>query len=151
MENNKGYIEFLTSESHKNQIDTWYKAYNIVYEKTQLYRDFLISLLDLLDSTYLGNDVLIEEDDIKKHFLWCFNEIVNNFEKEKIYFRRDGFYIEYLWTFFHQTFYLSESEDKLKRIREYLYNLFVFNYEKTKTDLEMLTEFYTILNQNLKK
>jgi len=151
MENNKGYIEFLTSESQKNQIDTWYKAYNIVYEKTQLYRDFLISLLDLLDSTYLGNDALIEEDDIKKHFLWCFNEIVSNFEKEKIYFRRDGFYIEYLWTFFHKTFYLSESEDKLKRIRQYLYNLFVFNYGKTKTDLEMLTEFYTILNQNLKK
>jgi len=151
MENNKGYIQFITTESHKEQIDTWYKAYNIGYEKTQLYRDFLISLLDLLESTYLGNDILIDEDDIKKHFLWCFNEIVDNFEKEKIYFRRDGFYIEYLWTFFHKTFYLSESEDKIKRIRQYLYNLFIFSYDKTQTDLEMLTEFYTILNQNLKK
>jgi hypothetical protein len=144
---NKGYIEFLSSESHKNQIDTWYKSYNIVYEKAQLCRDFLISLLDLLESTYLGKDVMMDDADIKNHFLWCFNEVVSNFEKEKIYFRKDGFYVDYLWTFFYQTFY----EDKLKRIRLYLYNLFVFNYDKTKTDLEMLTEFYTILNQNLKK
>jgi hypothetical protein len=151
MENNKGYIEFLKSESHKNQIDTWYKSYNIVYEKTQLYRDFFISLLDLIDSTYLGKDVLKENDDIKKHFLWCFNEIVSNFEKEKIYFKRDGMYVDYLWIFFYQTFYLNENEDKIKRIRAYLYNIFIFNYTKTKTDLEMLTEFYTILNQNLKR
>ncbi len=151
MEDSKGYIEFLTSESHKNQVDIWYKTHSIVYEKTLLYRDFLISLLDLLDSTYLGKDVMVEEDDIKNHFLWCFNEIINKFEKEKIYFRRDGFYVEYLWAFFRQTFYLNDNEDKLKRIRIYLYNLFIFNYTKTKTDLEMLTEFYTILNQNLKK
>lgn len=151
MENSKGYIEFLTSESHKDQVDTWYKSHGIGYEKMLLYRDFLISLLDLLDSTYLGKDVMVDEEDIKSHFLWCFNEIISNFEKEKIYFKRDGFYIEYLWTFFRQTFYLNDNDDKLKRIRIYLYNLFVFDYDKTKTDLEMLTEFYTILNQNLKK
>ena len=140
MEDNKGYIEFLKSENHKNQVDTWYKAYNIVYEKTQLYRDFLISLLDLIDETYLGKDVLTDSEDIKKHFLWCFNEIVNNFEKEKIYFKRDGLYVDYLWVFFYETFYLNENEDRIKRIRTYLYNIFTFNYTKTKTDLEMLTE-----------
>ena len=151
MENNKSYIQFMTSESQKNQIDTWYRAYNIVYEKTQLYRDFLISLLDLIDSTYLGKDILQEEQDIKKHFLWCFNEIVSNFEKENIIFKKNPLYIDYFWTFFYQTFYLNDNEDKIKRIREYLSNIFVFNYTKTNTDLEMLTEFYKIFDQNLKK
>ena len=94
---------------------------------------------------------MVGEEDTKNHFLWCINEIVSNFEEEKIYFRRDGFYVEYLWAFFRETFYLNDNEDKLKRIRTYLYNLFIFDYNKTKTDLEMLTEFYTILNQNLKK
>jgi len=151
MENNGEHIQFVTSESHNDQIDTWYRAYNIVYEKTQLYRDFLISLLDLLDSTYLGKDILHEEEDIKKHFLWCFNEIISNFEKEKIYFKKKSLYIEYFWTFFYQTFYLNDNEDKIKRIRDYLSNIFIFNYTKTNTDLEMLTEFYKILDQNLKK
>lgn len=151
MENNKSYIQFMTSESQKNQIDTWYRAYNIVYEKTQLYRDFLISLLDLIDSTYLGKDILQEEQDIKKHFLWCFNEILSNFEKEKIIFKKNALYIDYFWTFFYQTFYLNDNEDKIKRIREYLSNIFIFNYTKTNTDLEMLTEFYKIFDQNLKK
>lgn len=151
MENEKSYIQFVTSESQKNQIDTWYRAYNIVYEKTQLYRDFLISLLDLIDSTYLGGDILLEEEDMKKHFLWCFNEIISNFEKEKINFKRDSLYVDYFWTFFHKTFYLNDNENKIKRVREYLSNIFVFNYNKTNTDLELLTEFYKILDQNLKK
>lgn len=151
MESNKGYIEFITSESHKNEIDTWYRTYNIVYEKTQLFRDFIIPLLDLLDSTYLGEEFMKDEDDKKNHFLWCLNEIVSNFEKEKIFFKKDGLHIDYLWTFFLKTFYQSNDDDKLKRIRTYLSNVFVFNYNKTKTDLELLTEFYIILNQNLKK
>jgi len=29
MKNKDGYIEFLTSESYKNQAEIWYKAYNI--------------------------------------------------------------------------------------------------------------------------
>lgn len=151
MENNESYIQFVTSESQKNQIETWYRAYNIVHEKTQLYRDFLISLLDLINSTYLGKDILIEEDDIKNHFLWCFNEIISSFEKEKIYFKRDTIYVDYFWTFFYRTFYLNDNEDKIMRIREYLSKIFVFNYNKNNTDLELLTEFYKILDQNLKK
>jgi len=33
MENTEGYIEFVTSESNKNQLDIWYKAYNITLKK----------------------------------------------------------------------------------------------------------------------
>jgi len=151
MENNKGYIEFITSESHKNEIDAWYRSYNIVYEKTQLFRDFIIPLLDLLESTYLGDEYITDESDKKNHFLWCINKIISNFEKEKIYFKKEGIHVDYLWTFFQNTFYQNDNPDKLKRVREYLSNVFVFNYSKTKTDLELLTEFYIILNQNLKK
>ena len=57
MENKEGYLEFVHSESYKNQIDVWYRAYNISREKTELFYDFLMSLYNLLQETYLGPEV----------------------------------------------------------------------------------------------
>ena len=90
MENREGYIEFLTSESNKNQIDIWYKAYNITLEKTELYYDFLIGLLDIIENTYLGADVLNTQENIKNHFDWCFQKVITNFTKEGIEFKERG-------------------------------------------------------------
>jgi len=68
MENKEGYLEFVSSESYKNQIDIWYRAYNISREKTELFYDFLVSLYDLVEETYLGMDVVVSEEDQKNHF-----------------------------------------------------------------------------------
>ena len=65
MENRESYLEFISSENYKHQIDIWYKAYNISREKIELFHDFLISLYNLVDETYLGSDVVgLEEDQI---------------------------------------------------------------------------------------
>jgi len=151
MENREGYIEFLTSESNKNQIDIWYKAYNITLEKTELYYDFLIGLLDLNETTYLGGDVLNTQENIKNHFDWCFQKIITNFTKEGIEFKERGPHYEYLWLFFYEAFYINDLEGNINRIREYFYKLFTFNYKKTRSELDMLTELYKLLDQNLKK
>jgi hypothetical protein len=151
MENTEGYIEFVTSESNKNQLYIWYKAYNITLEKTELYYDFLISLLDIIEETYLGNDVLLSQQDIQNHFTWCFDKLITNFQKENIIFKERGPHYEYLWLFFYEAFYITDSEGGIIRIREYFYKLFNFNYRKTRSELDMLTEFYKMLDQNLKK
>ena len=65
MENKEGYLEFVHSESYKNQIDVWYRAYNISREKTELFYDFLMSLYNLLQETYLGPEVFELEEDQK--------------------------------------------------------------------------------------
>jgi hypothetical protein len=72
MENRESYLEFIGSENYKQQIDVWYRAYNISREKTELFYDFLISLYNLIEETYLGSDVVITTDDQMKHFT-CFN------------------------------------------------------------------------------
>ena len=86
MENKESYLEFVSSESYKHQIDIWYKAYNISREKTDLFYDFVTSLYELIDETFLGADVLQSEDDQRNHFTWCWNATIENFNKEKIYF-----------------------------------------------------------------
>jgi len=64
MGNKEGYLEFIFSENYKNQLDVWYRAYNISREKIELFQDFLISLYELVDETYLGPDVFESTEEL---------------------------------------------------------------------------------------
>ena len=152
MENNKeGYLEFISSESYKHQIDIWYRAYNISREKTELFYDFLLSLHELIDSTYLGEDVLSSEYDQQGHFRWCWEKTIENFSKERIYFKEIGSHYEYFWNFYLEAYYYNKIDNHPIRIGEYLNKLFDFEHKKSRSELDMLTEIYKLLDQNLKK
>jgi hypothetical protein len=151
MENKEGYIEFITSESYKHQIDIWHKAYNINREKIELFYDFIMSLYELVDETYLGSDVIKNEEEQKSHFTWCWDKIVGDFSKENISFKERGPHFEYFWNFFLDAFYMKDlSGDKI-RIPEYIEKLFNFKHRKSRSELEILSELYKLLNLNLKK
>ena len=151
MENKESYLEFVSSESYKQQIDIWHKAYNISREKTNLFYDFLVSLFDLIEETYLGVDVLQMEEDQKNHFIWCWDKTIENFKKEKIFFKERGNHYEYLWNFFLEAYYYTKIEGVTIRISEYFYKLFSFEHRKSRSELDMLTEIYKMFEQNLKK
>jgi hypothetical protein len=151
MENRESYLEFVSSENYKHQIDIWYKAYNISREKIELFHDFLISLYNLVEDTYLGSDVVELEEDQRNHFTWCWDKTLENFKKEKILFKERGAYYEYFWNFFLEAYYFQKLEDKTVRINEYFTKLFNFKYRKTRSELDMLTEIYKLFDQNLKK
>ncbi len=151
MENKEGYLEFIFSESYKNQIDVWYRAYNISREKTELFHDFLISLHELIESTYLGPDVIETEQDQIGHFNWCWNKIIDNFSKERIFFKETGSHKDYFSNFYIEAFYIPNTHDGNLKILEYLNKLFDFKHKKSRSELDMLTEVYKMLDQNLKK
>jgi hypothetical protein len=151
MENKEGYLEFVSSESYKHQLDVWYKTYNISLEKTQLFFDFASTLQQIIDSTFLGVDVIYTETDQKNHFTWCWDKLLDNFAKEKILFKERGTCYHYFWNFYLEAFYFPKMEDKTVRIDEYFYKLFSFTHRKTRSELDMLTEVYKMLEQNLKK
>ena len=119
MENKESYLGFISSESYKHQIEVWYKAYNISREKIELFHDFLISLYDLISDTYLGTDVIISEEDQRNHFTWCWDKTIENFNKEKIFFKDRGNFFEYFWNFFLEAYYYQHIENKTVRITEY--------------------------------
>lgn len=151
MENREGYLEFISSESYKHQLDIWYRAYNISREKTELFRDFIISLHNIVDETFLGEDVIFLKEDQKNHFTWCWNKVVNNFTKEKIFFKENGDHFEYFWNFFLEAYYYNKIEKNIIKIFEYFDTLFDFKHRKSRSELDMLTEIYKLLDQNLKK
>lgn len=149
MRKDEGYLEFIASENFRNQVEVWYKAYNIIHEKTELFYDFVISLYDIIDETYLGPDVVITETQQKQHFEWCWKKVLHSFEKESIHFRESGQHHDYMWSFFNEAYYMNDTTQN--RIREYFTKLFKFDYRKTRSELDMLTEIYKILESNIKK
>jgi hypothetical protein len=151
MENKNEFIEFLSSDNYKHQVEIWYKAYNISREKMDLFHDFLVSLYELVQDTYLGPDLLSLEEDQKNHFNWCWDNVIDNFNKEKIYFKKRSNCHEYFWNFFLEAYYFNKIEEKSIRIKEYLDMLFDFKYVKTRSELDILTEIYKLLEKNLKK
>ena len=151
MGNKESYLEFVSSDSYKHQIDIWYKAYNISREKTELFYDFLLSLYNLIEETYLGTDVLQMEEDQKNHFTWCWDKVTSNFDNEKIFFKNRGNHYEYLWNFFLEAYYFTKLEDGKVRISDYFYKLFSFRHKKSRSELDMLAEIYKLFDQNLKK
>jgi hypothetical protein len=143
--------ERLTFETYKEQIDVWYRVHNIIRERTELYYDFLSSLLTLIDETYLGSDIIQSEEDMMSHFTWCFNKIISNFEQEKIYFLPKNTHYPYLWFFFFKSYYTCVTENKVEILHDYFKLLFDFNKIKTPTELESFIDIYKIFDQNLKK
>ena len=109
MENTENYLESISAENYKHQIDVWYKAYNITHEKTGLFHDFLISLYELMENTYMGCDIMPYEKDQLNHFLWCWDKTIESFCKEKIFFRERGSLQEYFWDFTKEAFYFVKS------------------------------------------
>ena len=149
MKNKEEYLDFVASDSYKHQIDIWYKTYNISREKKDLFYDFLVSLYDLVDETYLGSDVMSSEIDQKNHFTWAWDKIIDSFEKEKIYFKRRENCYEYMWNFFLEAYYLSQLIDNQVKIKNYFEKLFDFSFRKTRSELDMLSEVYKLFDKNL--
>jgi hypothetical protein len=151
MDIEKNDINHLTQENYKQQIEVWYKANNISREKLELFHDFMFSLYEIIDGTYLGSDVLYLENDQRGHFNWCWNQLISSFEKEKIYFKNSGNIYEYLWNFFFESYYFMMIENKTPKVSNYIAKLFDFTYVKTRSELDVVNEIYKLFNQNLKK
>lgn len=139
----------LNKQDYGYQAEVWYRAYNITTEKIELFHDFTYSVFSLINETYLGPDALITEEDQKNHFTWCWDKTIDNLAKEKIYLNKRGIHYEYFWDFFLESFYFLKMDNEEIKISEYIFKLFNNNHKKTRSELEVLTQIYKLLEKNL--
>ena len=150
------YSWMMTPVNH-DDVEVWFNVNNMIYEKRQLFSDLTFSLCYLISSTYLGDNLdntsetklVLSQEDKLTHFDWCWKKTLDNFSKENIEFNVKGEHREYYEKFFMDLFYNAEN----KTISENIVNFFqeLFDEEKmfTKSDLDMLTEIYKLLNKNI--
>jgi len=153
----ENFFNYISKPLQPEDVDVWFRVNNIIPEKLELYSDFTHSLNDLINVTYLGENeinetkIILTEDDTKNHFEWCWNKVITNFSKESINFDKKGEHFDYFESFFMETFY-NQKDIKVKSSIGFFFKD-LFNYEKTftKSDLDMVTTIYKLLDKQLKK
>lgn len=152
------FFNWISKPMDKSDVDLWFRANNIQREYSELFEDFCFSLLNLVETTYLGNyyednketRISLSEEDMKGHFQWCWITTIGNFEKENILFLfKDNDY-DYFETFFFEVFYNQKDDSVKTSIRPFFNQLFDLDRVFTKSDIEMYTDIYKVLERSLK-
>ena len=144
------FLKYIRDPMSQEDIDLWVKAHGLTLELSTVFFDFINSLYVLVNKTYLGEDVIKNLEDQQNHFNWCWEKVISNFEKESIYFNRKGNHYDYFWTFFYDTFYKEPSPIIIKKVEDFFKDLFTPASRKTKSELDIYTEMYKMLEINLK-
>ena len=63
--NSAEFIKYITTPLMFEEMHLLYKANNVKYDKCELYHDFILSLNKLIVETFLGDDVINSEENIK--------------------------------------------------------------------------------------
>ena len=152
----ENFFSYISKPVSDEELQFWIDSNDICYQKLELFEDFTKSLVTLIYKTYLGDtegqetNISITEDDNLKHFEWCWNKTIENFNKEGVFFNEKGDHKEFVQSFFEETFY----KQKIKEVKMSLNKFFdeVFNLDKlpTKSDLDLLTSIYKTLDKSLK-
>jgi len=140
--------EFLLDDY---QLELTFKTHNINYEKIFLFHDFLISFNNLIEQTFLGIDVIYTYQDMNNHFSWCFDKTITSFEHENIFFNKRGKLYNYFWSFYYEAFYMTLIEGEEVKVNQWFKTLFDMKIKKTKPELKILTDVYSLFEDNLIK
>jgi hypothetical protein len=153
----ENFYSWMMKPVNHDDVEVWFNVNNMIYEKRQLFSDFTFSLYYLISSTYLGDDLdntsetklVLSQEDKLKHFDWCWKKTLDNFSKESIRFDVKGEHREYYEKFFMDLFYNAENKTISENIVKFFQELFDEEKMFTKSDLDMLTEIYKLLNKNI--
>jgi hypothetical protein len=143
-------IEFVCKPMKKEDVLLLYRVNNVIPEKTELYLDFIKTLYRTVTSTYLGDDVMGGKD-IKKHFSWCWNQVLLSFKKEHIYFEDNTEMYSYFNSLFTECFYEEEdkSEDNIKTLMDFWETTFTYGTTKTRSDMETFFDVYKLFDKSI--
>ena len=149
----ENFFNWMTKPVPKEEIILWFNIHNMTYEKIELCGDFFKSLNQIIMDTYLGDStsetkISLSNEDNLSHFEWCWTKVIENFKKENIIIKSDGDHKDYFQSFFMDTFY-NQTESNLKQsIPKFLNEIFEVGISYSKSDLDLLTELYKLIEKN---
>ena len=154
MNSMENFVNWMVKPIPSEEVDIWFNVNNMNYEKIELYGDIFKSLNFVITDTYLGQDgletkIIMSDEDNLSHFTWCWNKVIEDFKKENIEIKHKGGHKDYLESFFLDSFY-NQKENNIKTVIPHFINE-VFDVEKpfSKSDLDILTELYKLMEKNI--
>ncbi len=112
---------------------------------------------DLVQDTYLGDisnnnketNIGLTLEDKVSHFDWCWKKTVDNFSKENVFFLKTDESYDYFKNFFMDVFYNQEQEVVKNSLNDFFNSIFSRKNQHSKSDIEMFTELYKLLEKSL--
>lgn len=152
----ENFFNYIAKPIPSEDLEIWFRVNNIIPEKMDLFSDFCQSLTMLVHETYLGEQknrnetkILLSSEDNLKHFEWCLNKTIDNFQKEGIKFNKKGEHIDYFKSFYNDVFY-NQKEEKIKNsIKTFFKQIFDIDTPFAKSDLDIVLLLYKNLDKNM--
>jgi hypothetical protein len=149
----ENFFNWMAKPLPKDEIIIWFNIHNMTYEKIELYGDVFKSLNQIIVDTYLGDDIsvtkiVLSDEDKESHFQWCWKKMINDFRRENILIKYDGEHKEYFKSFYMDTFYNQKEDSVRESIPKFLREIFDVGNMYSKSDLDLLTELYKLIEKN---
>jgi len=155
MNSMENFFNWVSKPVPKEEVIVWFNINNINYEKVELYGDFFKSLNMKVTDTFFEEDhyetkINLSEQNKKEHFEWCWIKTIEDFSKENILFNAVGEHKNYFEKFFFDTFYNQNQKNIKEAIPSFLEEVFNLDKPCSKSDLEIITEIYKLMEKNIK-
>ncbi len=145
-------MNYITNPLSKTSIELLYSSNYIMFEKCDLYSDFVLSLLDLIFETYMGDEITNDTNRLK-HFNWCWNKTIKNFEQENIFFGHNQELYDYFSNFMVEVYYsVNEKNTEVDTSNIIKLWKYIFNYRiiKTRSDVDTFIDVYEMFETSMK-
>jgi hypothetical protein len=154
----ENFFNWIAKPLPNDEVVTWFNVHNMIYEKIELYGDIFKSLNYVITDTYMGDSngdspetkIVMSPDDKQSHFDWCWGKMIQNFQKENITITIDGEHKDYLKSFYMDTFYHQTQKNVKDSVPVFLNEIFNMSKPFSKSDLDMITEIYKMMEKNVK-
>lgn len=150
----ENFFNWMSKPIPKEEVIIWFNVHNMNYEKMELFGDIFKSLHHLVLDTYMGEDttetkINMTAEDKELHFEWCWKKTLDVFILEKVEILPDGEHKDYFKGFYMDTFYNPPEKSIKIQIPDFLQDVFNVDKTFTKSDLDILTELYKLLEKNI--
>ncbi|MFW6246570.1 MAG: hypothetical protein ACOC22_00140 [bacterium] len=125
------------------------QKYVVVKDRVDIYRDFTINLLFYILKYYIDRESLSEDEDIRNHFVWCYNKACDDFKKEEIDFSKNEELLEYFYVYYYNQFYTYDGIVSEQDYIDFWNEIFIFSDPNNKILLSVLIEMYIIFDKSI--
>lgn len=153
----ENFFNWMSKPIPTDEVVIWFNVHNMIYERIELYGDIFKTLNHIIIDTYMGEPmgnssetkISLTQEDKNLHFEWCWNKTVENFKKENININLNGDHKDYFKSFYMDTFYNQSEKSVKESIPVFLDEIFDIFKPFSKSDLDMITEMYKLMEKNV--
>ena len=153
MSSMENFFNWMSKPVASDEVTIWFNVHNMNYEKIELIGDFFKSIYIKISDTYLGDDysetkIVLLQEDKDSHFEWVWKKVLEDFSKEKVSIKKEGEHKDYFKDFFMETYYNQTDKNVKSSIPNFITDVFKTQKAFTKSDLDILTEIYKLMDKN---